>query len=558
MATAYSDLEKPGVPRGGGRKQRQTNVLWLSLLAVVYLAIGIPMAYRCVNQINPDGVAYLRLARYYAEGRLDMAIEGHCSPLLSWLIAPLVRVGMPPMAAARGILLLAGLGLTLAAWLLLLRVGLSGPFRWAATICIAAMALYHSIYVLTPDLLVAAILTIYFWLSLNPSVVDQPRAAFKCGLVAGLAYLAKTYALPFFVLHFCVLMIVYARKQDRHKGLRALRAISIGLAGAAVLALPWVTIISVKYGRPTISTIGAKTYSRLRPPHLTWQVLRGLRTTQAKRLDASQKGPVPVSSWNPLANMASFKHQLHLVSTNLRYFHRCVRATARGSILPGMLFCVLLLALLATRRRDKIFPMRWGMWTVAAYTSGYIVVYGQDGRYYWPLEPVLVGLAFLLLQVLVSGPDVQRTDAPEPRGAGRTKATIAAGLLAVTFIIPPALGLRDHWITPPGIAERYVAERLAPLPLRPPLAANNWYYGLYISYYLQMKYLGQPASDEPQALAEELRSAGVGTFLVCGDTTLANALEDQPGLSRRATISLPPNLSPREVIVFTVAGAHEP
>ena len=536
----------------------RANRRWLCVLVAVYLAIGIPMAYRCVNQINPDGVSYLRLARYYAEGRLDMAIAGHWSPLLAWLIVPLLRVGVAPMAAARGILLLAGLGLALAAWLLLGRIGLSGPFRWAATMCIAILALAHSVEVLTPDLLMAALLTVYLWLSLNPSVVDQPGAAFKCGLVAGLAYLAKAYALPFFVLHFCVLMIVYARKPDQHKGLRALRAIGLGLAGTAVFALPWATIISVKCGYPTICT--AASYNRtLIGPVLNFQhpLVRGLRWPPEERLNSWEDPsdfPRLYPAWSPFNNSASFKHQVRVVYTNLRFFHRCVRATARGSILPGVLFCVLLLALLGTNRYGKVFAMRWGMWTVAAYISGHMIVYGLSDRYYWPLEPVLVGLAFLLLQVLVSGPDVQRTDAPEPPGAARAKSTIAAGLLVVAFIIPPALGLGNHWITPPGIADRYVAEQLGPLRPRRPLAASVWHHGLSVSYYLNMKYLGRPVSDEPQAMAEELRSAGVGTFLVWGDTTLARALEGQPGLSRRATISLPPNLKPREVIVFTVAG----
>ena len=84
-----------------------------------------------------------------------------------------------------------------------------------------------------------------------------------------------------------------------------------------------------------------------------------------------------------------------------------------------------------------------------------------------------------------------------------------------------------------------------------------WHYGLYVSYRLRMKYLGRPASDSPQEMAEELRSAGVGTFLVWADSALAQALDQQPGMRRVATIPLPPRVQRGEVVVFDVTSPED-
>ena len=243
--------------RGDGR--------WLVAMAALYLAVGIPLAARCVNQLNPDGVSYLLLAEHYARGQLSAAVVGVWSPMLPWLVSLLLRMEIPALPAARGILLLSGLGLTLAAWLLFGRLGLSRPLRWAASAAIAVMALDHSVVLLTPDLLVAAILTVYLWQSLDTNVVDRPIAACKCGLVAGVAYLAKAYAFPFFVLHFSVLAVIYSRRAGAGATRRALRTIAAALAGAAVFVLPWGTVISVKYGHPTISSAGALNHALVGP-----------------------------------------------------------------------------------------------------------------------------------------------------------------------------------------------------------------------------------------------------------------------------------------------------
>src|SRR5512141_3166048 len=49
------------------------------------------------HMLNPDGIAYLRIASYYAHGQTDLMISGYWGPLISWLMAPLLALGVPPL-----------------------------------------------------------------------------------------------------------------------------------------------------------------------------------------------------------------------------------------------------------------------------------------------------------------------------------------------------------------------------------------------------------------------------------------------------------------------------
>ncbi len=526
---------------GGIRVDRR----WLLALVALYLAVGIVVAWRCVHQINPDAVSYLRLAQYYAEGDLQHALSSYWYPLLPWLLAPLLRAGLAPLVAARSLLLLAGLGLTLASWLLLGRLGVSGSYRRAGTICMAVVSLSYSVYLITPDLLVAGLLVLYLWLSLDPAILRKPAVAFQCGLLGGLACLAKTYALPFFAVHFLGMVIAHARQQPGAASGRALRSFGLALAGAGIVALPWATALSVKVGHPTLGTAGVLNHALFGPaldrqdPHL-----RGLAWPKDGRLnewedpfDSSRVYP----PWSPFADWASFTHQLRIIGSTPRHLVGGRFLLYNLGALSSVLFCVILSRRRAAVRKSS--AIWWVVWTVGLYGAGYSVMCGSQARFYWPLAPVLVGLSFLLLQTLGHG-------SQQPGGR---KSTWPAIVLAVILCSSPFVTMARYCIAPRGVAYSDIAQQLSSLSVRSPLAASEWTQGLYVSYYLDMTYLGRPAGDSPQEVAAELAAAGAGTFLVSDDPALAGELKAQPSLRRVATIRLLPQFGPDEVAVFAVA-----
>ena len=70
------------------------TVVGLAAVAGLYIWAACDIVAVSLHQINPDGVAYMRLARYWAEGRLDLAVSSYWGPLLSWLLVPSAWLGL--------------------------------------------------------------------------------------------------------------------------------------------------------------------------------------------------------------------------------------------------------------------------------------------------------------------------------------------------------------------------------------------------------------------------------------------------------------------------------
>ena len=181
---------------------------------------------------------------------------------------------------------------------------------------------------------------------------------------------------------------------------------------------------------------------------------------------------------------------------------------------------------------------------------------GIDDRYYWPLAPVLVGLSFLLLQTLGHGSQ-QPGGAAGQRPSAQKQSNWPAIVLAVVLCSSPFVTLAKRCISPRGAVYVEIARQLRPMSVAGPLAASEWVHGLYVSHYLDMIYLGQPAGDSAQEMAAQLAAAGVGTFLVADDLALAGELEAQPALRRIATIELARDSELNEVAVFAVGRAQD-
>ncbi len=56
---------------------------WFVMALAAYGAMMVPMAIHFSDRMNPDGVAYLRIAGYYLKGDIAKAVSGYWSPLYS-------------------------------------------------------------------------------------------------------------------------------------------------------------------------------------------------------------------------------------------------------------------------------------------------------------------------------------------------------------------------------------------------------------------------------------------------------------------------------------------
>src|ERR1700689_1026823 len=80
-------------------KSNSKKQFLIVLVAFIFISVGLLPFFQ--YHINPDGICYLRIARYYSEGNFNTAINACWSPLICWPLALLYKIGIPELIAFR-------------------------------------------------------------------------------------------------------------------------------------------------------------------------------------------------------------------------------------------------------------------------------------------------------------------------------------------------------------------------------------------------------------------------------------------------------------------------
>src|SRR2546425_7873649 len=75
----------------------------------VYAIGSIALSPLYAHLISPDTISYLSIAQHYLEGDWREAVNTNWSPIFSWLLAPLLELRIPGLAAARTLCFFSGL-----------------------------------------------------------------------------------------------------------------------------------------------------------------------------------------------------------------------------------------------------------------------------------------------------------------------------------------------------------------------------------------------------------------------------------------------------------------
>ncbi|MGA2499370.1 MAG: hypothetical protein ABSH20_16645, partial [Tepidisphaeraceae bacterium] len=350
---------------------------WLVPL-LVYVAVAIPLYLAYCDMVNPDGFCYARRAAYLARGQWWASISGYWSPLICWCMAPLLRCGMDGVHAARVVLGLGGAGLVLAfGWMLRAVLEWHWGLRLAAASLLAPAAAAMAMRQISPDTLLGAVLMGYLALAGRRDLLERRWIAVGAGLLGGLAYLAKAYAFPFVLVHLPLTIAMLAwmlRRQGRfHTGRNAMVSITLALAGFALLAGPWVAVLSWRYGQLTISTSGARAHAQVGPGDAgsAWDWNRPVPDPYI--IPPENHEFLRCAFWSPFSSRQAWSHQLHVVRNNAQTLDRTFRLYAPvGLALAGIALLPLTMWLQPRGRRWQ------GIWlglTLALYCAGYLPVY---------------------------------------------------------------------------------------------------------------------------------------------------------------------------------------
>jgi hypothetical protein len=507
--------------------QLKKEWFWLGILLVGYLVLSALTFGRRLDYLNSDGVAYLRLAGYLASGNFWHSVSGYWSPLFIWLIAPFQLIGFSGPVAAKLVLAIAGLGLVIAAWFMTARFALRLPFRILSGIIIVLAAVFWNKFSLTPDLLLAALLALYFFVITSSDILTSPRRAALAGVFGGLAFLSKAFALPFIFVHLPISFLVlwYFKKGPDGQRTDWKKVVKVGLVGMGVflaIVAVWTSVLTAKYGRMLVSPSGTFNHALFKNgiDGMDNPVVQGLYEPESWGLNVWEDPlKIPVSDWSAFESVTAFRHQLAIIFANVGFEVKLLQYDFLGLGFWVLLF--LLLAIFIKTERRTIWA--WTLLTALLYLSGYSLIMTDPGlRFFW-------GILVLLIIALFSLTD-KVFERFWRRGLDQ-KLTALAIVGAVFFSFAYQAGRDVKYLLlghNPGINYAGVAAEIKNIDTVNRLAASEWHPGLFVGYYLPgpVKYLGVPRQLNDDGLAAELKNARVDTFLVWGE---------DPALARRLT-----------------------
>jgi hypothetical protein len=535
----------PEVLRQGARGSALALVLALAL----YLPLAVLGSCHRADDVNTDTLVYARFAGYIAEGRFADTVTGCWSPLLPWSAGPLVALGMDPLYALRAVLVTSGTALVLACWLFLRRLApLPRAWTLAAILSVALVAAYMAVSYPNPDILLAAWLWLYFTAVMDPRLMERRWLQATCGFCCGAAYLAKSYAFPFFLAHYPLTLVLrWAMRRRAASGnpgepgplhiRRAGSALTLGLITFGIVAGPWMGVLSAKYGRFTTTTAGTINHAVVGPgvQYGVHPVRRGMYEPQSGHIAAWETPEIlPYAYWSPFASAANARHQVKIIVQNLGVVRSIFSEMDLLGLWLALFAATPVLLALSWSDREESFRTLWVGATAAVYASGFLFLFFTSRHILSVLHPLAVLWGFHAFARLRRAAGERLVDRPH---AAKTAGGLILATLIVSFAFVPLWRLAGVLSdAPPYRHYRAIAEDLRAVGAEGPLASTLYREGFLVAYHLNRVLNGVPVSDDPAECRGILEDHGVRTFLVFEDSPIYRTFDDAPGWARVLTV----------------------
>lgn len=489
-------------------KPRQ--ILWA--VAMGQIAVLGLLGWHFRHALNTDAVAYIRIASYYADGNVALAVSGYWGPLLSWLMAGFLKLGVPELIAARLAMLVSA------------QVFLWGcvavfeyfqlPRRWCVIgAMLAALAgAYWSVQAITPDLLLSGIVT--FAVSrMCDGTKSRIASDVVTGLLWGVAFLTKAVALPLG----CLAILAFAGLDYlRNRGARTtlLRQMLVRGAVFALVAAPWVAVLSLKYHQLTFSTTARISHALTGPTDVDryHPFARTFHQPEPGRV-TSWEDPslMAYRTWSPFESAAYLRHQLKVIGRNL-----VTIAILMTSLNLGWL--MLLPACLRTCVNPE--SRRQAGWNYARAMTIPVLV----AVVYLPFSMTITQQRFFYaaFPFLFAGVVLWTETVPAQRLAAKFRqafaiAAAALPLLAAAIVIGDSTKFAGECAV--ELANRIQAAKLVG-PIAGSGSLTGGRAGLYVSFFLKQPWLG----DELNPTAASLKKSGARLAVVKRNSPLARDL----------------------------------
>jgi len=439
--------------------------------------------------INEDAVPYIRIAQYYLKSDGELMISGYWGPLLSWLIAPWLLLFDEPLFAAHAAMAISAGIFAIACYCVLQACKLSKAAVLAGTWICALVSVNWSVVLISPDLLEAGFLGFAIALFISDQWSRGRAVPILSGLLLGIAYLAKAVALPI-----SLLLVAFLAGQHVCVGTAGLRQVArsclLTLFGVAVVAGPWIYVLSQHYGGFVFSTSGQINHALVGPPDVEryHPAFRTFHRPEAGRVTSwEDPSPETYQHWSPLDDWRHAKHQARLVYINARQIVQTLvgfdwLGLGLASALLGHAFCS------NWRQTQRSERWRWCLLPVFCGSAIYLPIYADSVRYFWPTFPFLLAAALGFTGHLAKA---------WPRSS-IIGAFLSLGLVTLSYVVAHESMIRGRFQTPhfsEYTLAKLLAGRLEDKGLVGPIASVAWYeIGYYVAFILDVPWHGNMRS----------------------------------------------------------------
>jgi len=451
------------------------------ILPFVYFVCGLLLLPFYRHQLNPDGIGYISVAERYLARDFNSAVNGYWSPLLSWLLVPLLAFKIDSILAAKILNLVFGFFVMLIACRLSQKLKVQLLFRTVLLLCLAPMLIYYVYSVISPDLLAVLLLLIYLdqLLELRPSTLAVSNSAI-CGLLGSLIYFAKSYHFFFFPVHFAAVgLILYFQSKKKTDKKRVRQWLTLGLLTFLTIGTVWIYLISSKYGYFTISTAGNFNHDSINPNvNIYPDNIVGLFKSPYQSAYSYWDDPsyIKLGQWSIFGSLSNFLYQNRLILKNI---NKTINLLQTSSF-----FAMAILVLLFLDRKHKLILFS----TLMLYPLGYWPL-AVEGRYLWLMDVLILLYGCLLLQKLVGKID------------SKLIKTALIIFFLVSFVRMPIIGLKDIRNSGKEIYRLSQTVRQA-LSIKSAKTASfgNYADSLCLNYYLKAQYFGDFVNNKTKSI----------------------------------------------------------
>jgi len=504
--------------------KRTLTYISVALVGLFCLALIALQAYHNQFLLNPDGVSYISIAQQYAHGHFTTAVNAYWSPMLSWLMAIPLWVGLNGQQAFLLVNVISAFSCLLLSSLFVWKYskkGLMATCLYAVTLL--PFLAYSAASVITPDTLVILWVICLMWgivgvekILRNESRYADWRAAALLAVIGIFGFFIKLFLLPFFLLSLVVWYLI--RVASNHKNVREaflsikkFDTLKLPIFTALlfiILMAPWVTALSMKYGKIMIGSAFAYTTAANDPNYPgqpeTYQLLPPPNTNA---YDAWEDPTVlPYEHYTPTSNVGGIKHFIKTRFENLPLL--LDRINELSPFMIGAFLTVLLvLCLKRSAYKDKLSVLI-PMILFLCYSFGYFLVLKANARYLWPLFVLLLSAG-----VIPAGSIFGKLK-------GLRKGFIVVILLLVPFVEWLNYGPRLTLTGPVNEnflhAQSVRMKSAAAIPSGSTIAANSFHFSNGFAYYLDTKSEGTinpKAKEDYSQIHSQLRKHNVQYFI---------------------------------------------